>query len=181
VVGRGRGVGRLSNDNGGVVSRGGVHNGSRGVGLGLRVDWGALVGHLGHVAVHVVGCVLHGLDTAVREGDGVGPGDNTVGIACLGSVEVSLGVIVSHAIGVGVGFGSLLVGDGGRSVGRLSHDNWGVVGRGGMDDRSRGVGGLSHDNGGVVSRGGVHNGGRGVGWGGVGDSVNQGSSVDSMS
>ena len=46
-----------------MVGRGGH------VGLGLGVDWGALVGHLGHVAVHVVGRVGHVLDTAVRECD----------------------------------------------------------------------------------------------------------------
>ena len=44
-----------------------VGGGGRMVRLGLGVDWGALVGDLCHIAVVVVCCVLHMLDTAVRK------------------------------------------------------------------------------------------------------------------
>ena len=43
------------------------------VGFGFRIDWGALVGDLGHVAVVVVGGVLDVLDSAVWQGHRVGP------------------------------------------------------------------------------------------------------------
>ena len=44
-----------------------VGGGGRVVRLGLGVDWGALVGDLCHIAVVVVCCVLHMLDTPVRK------------------------------------------------------------------------------------------------------------------
>ena len=44
-----------------------VGGGGRVVGLGLGVDWGALVGDLCHIAVVVVCCILHMLDTTVRK------------------------------------------------------------------------------------------------------------------
>merc|ERR1740123_168536 len=122
--------------------------------LGLRVDRGALIGDLSHVAVDMISSVLHGLDPAVGEGDGVRAGHNTVGIAGLSSVEVGLGVVVGNTVGVGVRLRGLLhVHDRGSVVGRGSVDNRGrgVVSRGGMDNRSRGVGrGSVHDRGGVV-------------------------------
>jgi len=49
-----------------------VGRGGRVVRLGLGVDGGALVGDLCHVAVVVVCCVLHMLDTPVRKLDRVG-------------------------------------------------------------------------------------------------------------
>ena len=45
----------------------------RSVGLGFRIDRGALVGDLGHVAVVVVGGVLDVLDSAVWQGHRGGP------------------------------------------------------------------------------------------------------------
>ena len=97
--------------------------GSWSIWLGLRVDRGALVGDLRHIAVDVVGSVLHMLDPAVRESHRVRARDNTVGIAGLGSVEVGLGVVVSDTIRIGVGFRGLL-------------DNW-VVCRGRVHNRGR--------------------------------------------
>ena len=44
-----------------------VGGGGRVVRLGLGVDWGALVGDLRHIAVVVVCCVLHMLDTPIRK------------------------------------------------------------------------------------------------------------------
>ena len=90
---------------------------------GRGVDGLSRVGHLGDVAVDVVGGVGDGLDPAVGEGDGVRATDNTVGISGLSSVEVGLGVVVGNTVGVGVGLRGLL-------------DDW-VVSRGSMDYRGR--------------------------------------------
>ena len=129
------------------------------VGLGLRVDRGALVGDLSDIAVDVVGSVLHVLDPAVREGDGVRAGHNTVGIAGLSSVEVGLGVVVGNSVGVGVGLWELLL---------VDNSNRGGVSRGSVHNRGRGG----------VSRGSMHNRGRGmIGRGSV---DNRGGMVDSM-
>merc|ERR1740123_2127673 len=76
--------------------------------LGLRVDRGALIGDLSHVAVDMISSVLHGLDPAVGKGNGVRAGHNTVGIAGLSSVEVGLGVVVGNTVGVGVRLRGLL-------------------------------------------------------------------------
>ena len=129
------------------------------VGLGLRVDRGALVGDLSDIAVDVVGSVLHVLDPAVREGDGVRAGHNTVGIAGLSSVEVGLGVVIGNSVGVGVGLWELLL---------VDNSNRGGVSRGSVHNRGRGG----------VSRGSMHNRGRGmIGRGSV---DNRGGMVDSM-
>ena len=106
---------------------------------GRGVDGFSRVGHLGDVAVDVVGGVGDGLDPAVGEGDGVRATDNTVGISGLSSVEVGLGVVVGNTVSVGVGLRGLLD----------DSDSGGMVGRGGMND-----------GGGVDNRGsmdGVHN------------------------
>ena len=129
------------------------------VGLGLGVDRGALVGDLSDIAVDVVGSVLHVLDPAVREGDRVRAGHNTVGIAGLSSVEVGLGVVVGNSVGVGVGLWELLL---------VDNSNRGGVSRGSVHNRGRGG----------VSRGSMHNRGRGmIGRGSV---DNRGGMVDSM-
>ena len=106
---------------------------------GRGVDGLSRVGHLGDVAVDVVGGVGDGLDPAVGEGDGVRATDNTVGISGLSSVEVGLGVVVGNTVGVGVGLRGLLD----------DSDSGGMVGRGGVDD------GGSVDNRGSMD--GVHN------------------------
>merc|ERR1740123_2248199 len=122
--------------------------------LGLRVDRGALIGDLSHVAVDMISSVLHGLDPAVRKGDRVRAGDNTVSIASLSGVEVGLGVVIGNTVGVGVRLRGLLhVHKRGSVVGRggVHNRGRGVVSRGGVDNRSRGVGRSSvHDRGGVV-------------------------------
>ena len=106
---------------------------------GRGVDGFSRVGHLGDVAVDVVGGVGDGLDPAVGEGDGVRATDNTVGISGLSSVEVGLGVVVGNTVSVGVGLRGLLD----------DSDSGGMVGRGGMND------GGSVDNRGSMD--GVHN------------------------
>ena len=97
-------------------------------GRGGGVDSLSRVGHLGDVAVDVVGGVGDGLDPAVGEGDGVRATDNTVGISGLSSVEVGLGVVVGNTVGVGVGLRGLLDDlDDRSSVGRGSVHNGGGV------------------------------------------------------
>merc|ERR1712045_36486 len=78
-----------------------VGGGGRVVRLGLGIDWGALVGDLCHVAVVVICCVLHMLDTAVRKLDRVGSCHH-IPIRCLPSTEVCLAVVVCHGILVAV-------------------------------------------------------------------------------
>ena len=104
------------------------------IGLGLRVDWGALVGDLSDVAVDVVGSVLHGLDPAVRKGDLVRARDNTVGIAGLSGVEVGLGVVIGNTVGVSVRLRGLLDNNSGCVVGGGGVDNGGSVHNGGSVD-----------------------------------------------
>ena len=79
MIGGGRGVGRGSS----VVTT------SRGGGvLGL-----SRVGHISHIAVVVVGVVVHSLDPAVGKVDRVGAGNNTVTVVVLLLVEGGLGVL----------------------------------------------------------------------------------------
>jgi len=126
----------------------------------FRICGSSIVGDLGHVAVVVVDVVVDVLDAAVRESHGVGTLGVTCAITGLGSIEVRVGVVVSHSILVGVGgdlvridlssmsnHGSMV----GRSsmnyrgvVGRGSMDHRGVVGRGSMDHRSSMVDSVDH-------------------------------------
>merc|ERR1740123_1380532 len=118
--------------------------------LGLRVDRGALIGDLSHVAVDMISSVLHGLDPAVGKSHGVRAGHNTIGIAGLSSVEVGLGVVVGNTVGVGVRLRGLLhVHDRGSVVGGGSVHNRGrgVVSRGGMDKSVMGDRGSVHQRG----------------------------------
>ena len=111
----------------------------------LGVDSGAIVGDLSDVAVDVVGVVVDGLDTAVREVHLVGALNNTGAIVALGLAEGSARVLVSNSVVVGVGRdlgkvgGSISnsVGNGGSMDNRSVVDNGGMVGdRSGMDHRS---------------------------------------------
>ena len=119
MIGRGRG------SNIGVVLTDVTTSGGRGV------DGLSRVGHLGNIAVGVVGGVGDSLDPAVGKRDGVGATDNTVGIAGLSSVEVGLGVVIGNTVGVGVRLRGLLDNNSGCVVSRGSVD-YGSVGRGGM-------------------------------------------------
>merc|ERR1719228_2622747 len=69
----------------------------------LRVDSSALVGHLSHISVNIVGVVADMLDAAVREIDRVGSLPSSSAIVRLRSIEASSRVVVSHSILVGVG------------------------------------------------------------------------------
>ena len=91
---------------------------SWGVGRGVAVPslglWGVLglsaVGHLGDETVMVVSGVGCGLDTAVGKSDGEGSCDIAAGILTFSLLEVSLGVVISYTILVGVGLRGELLG-----------------------------------------------------------------------
>jgi hypothetical protein len=149
----------------------GVVGGGRGGlvgGGGLGVHSGALVGHIGDIAVVAVGGVLDMLDAAVGEGHGVGAGNVGGTVGLLLSVESGLGVVVSHGVGEGVG-GDLI----GVHLGLVSGSwlvGWGSNNHGLVDGMS--------NNGSVVDDGGVV--GHGVGNdGGVVNGV-MGDGVDGM-
>ena len=74
-----------------------------------RVNWLSGVGHLCHEPVHVVRRVGGRLDPAVRQGDGEGARDNTVGILGLRLLEVGLAVVVGDAVLIGVRLGGQLL------------------------------------------------------------------------
>ena len=110
------------------------------VGLSLGVHWNSLVGNIGNVSVVVVGGVLDVLGPAVGEGHGVGAGDVAGGISCLISGESSLGIVIGHTVGVGVGsMGSVV-------VSRLLVGGRGVVGGGGVGVDGGGRGGQGQTN-----------------------------------
>merc|ERR1711970_580900 len=69
----------------------------------LRVDSSALVGHLSHVSVNIVGVVVDMLDTAVRKVDRVGALPGSSAIVRLRSIKASSRVVVGHSVLVGVG------------------------------------------------------------------------------
>ena len=125
--------------------------GGWGIWLGLGVDRGALVGDLSDVAVNMVSSVLHVLDSTIRESHRVRSRDDTIGITSLCGVEVSLGVVIGNAVGVGVRFRSLLdVSNRGSVVGRGSMDN-----RGSMNHRGSMIcwsGGMVYHRGSMVCR-----------------------------
>merc|ERR1712243_425396 len=69
----------------------------------LRVDSSALIGHLSHVSVNIVGVVVDMLDAAIRKVDRVGSLPSSRAIVRLRSVKTSSRVVVSHSVLVGVG------------------------------------------------------------------------------
>merc|ERR1711990_857700 len=69
----------------------------------LRVDSSALVGHLSHVSVNIVGVVVDVLDTAVRKVDRVGALPGSSAIVSLRSIKASSRGVVGHSVLVGVG------------------------------------------------------------------------------
>merc|ERR1712223_619311 len=101
-------------DRGSVDSMGmnSVDRGSRNVATsrGRGVDRLTRVGNLSNVAGQVVGVVGDGLDSAVGKVDRVRSRNNTSAIVGLRLLEVGLGVVISHGIGVGVGGGLSKIG-----------------------------------------------------------------------
>merc|ERR1712018_588875 len=104
--------------------------------LGLRVDSGSLVGHISNISVISVGDVLDVLDSAIGKSHGVSTLDIAGTIGGLLSIEVGLGVVISHGIGEGVGrnligvFLGLVSGSG-----LISNRGWGISG-GSVDSMS---------------------------------------------
>merc|ERR1719500_1926742 len=68
----------------------------------LRVDSSALVGHLSHVSVNIVGVVVDVLDAAIRKVDRVGSLPSSSAIVGLRSLKTSSRVVVGHSVLVGV-------------------------------------------------------------------------------
>ena len=101
------------------------------------------VGNLSNVTIVVVGVVVDGLDTAVREVHLVGALNNTGAIVALGLAEGSARVLVSNSVVVGVG------GDLSKVIKRGSVCN-SVDNRGSVDDR-----GVVDNGSGMDKRGGV--------------------------
>ena len=125
---------------------------------GRGVDGLSRVGHLGNIAIGVVGSVGDSLDPAVREGNSVRAANNTVGIPRFSSVEVCLGVVVRDTIGEGVWLRGLLGifhrGVIGRCRGMVDRSR-SMVGRGSVVDRSRGM--VDNWGRGMVGRGSMDN------------------------
>jgi len=169
LVSRGSVVSGSNLDNGSWgISWGGLVVGrgwGRRIRLGLRVAGSSLVGHLSNIAVISVGSVGHLLDPAVGESHGVGTLDIAGTIGGLLSIEVGLGVVISHGICEGVGrdligvFLSLVSGSG-----LVSNRGWLVS--------NRGWG---------ISWGSLHNhGGWSISWGSMNCMSNNWSSMNSM-
>ena len=113
--------------------------------MGNRGNSSSRVGNLSNVTIVVVGVVVDGLGTAVREVHLVGALNNTGAIVALSLAEGSTRVLVSNSVVVGVGGdlgkvgGSVSnsVGNGGSVDNRSVVDNRGMVDdRGGMNHRS---------------------------------------------
>merc|ERR1719483_782864 len=118
MVGRGRGRGSNIRDS-------------------LWVDWDSFVGNISNISVVVVSSVLDMLSTAIRKSNIVRSRDNTGSICSLSSVKVSLGVVVSNSVGVGVWFIDIC-GLNISSWGMISWgsmDYWDMISRGSMDNR----------------------------------------------
>ena len=122
-------------DNGGSVDGMSNHRGSSNVATsrGRGVDCLTGVLNSGNVAVDVVGVVGDGLDPAVGKVDGVRSRNDTSSVVGLGLLEVGLGVVVGHGVGVCVGGGLSEVG--------------GSIAGNGVDDGGRGVLGGSRGDG----------------------------------
>ena len=90
---------------------------------GLRVDSSALVGHLSHVSVNIVGVVVDVLDPSVGQVDGVVSLPGSGAIVRLLSVKAGSRVVVSHGILIGVGGDLVRVGLGVVGWSRLV-SNW---------------------------------------------------------
>ena len=88
----------------------------------LRVLGLTIIGHISHIAIIGAGVIVDMLDPAIRKSHRV----RSLGIAgtvrALSCLEVSLGVVISHGIGVGVGRDHIRLS---MISGAMSH-HWGV-------------------------------------------------------
>ena len=138
-VGNNGSVDSVGNDRGVVDSVGNSDGGSGNVATsrGRGVDGLSRVGHVSNKAVGVVSVVGDGLDPAVGEVDGVRSRNDTSSVVGLRLLEVGLGVVVGHGVGVGVGGGLGEVG-GGNGV----HHGGVLGGGGGSGHKGKGDEGL---------------------------------------
>ena len=95
--------GSIDRSSWGVVGRAGPGCGLVATMRQLGVGRSALIGDLGHVAAVGVRAVLHMLDPAVRESNGVGPHHDPGLVLALHLVELGAAVGVAHPVLVGVG------------------------------------------------------------------------------
>ena len=111
VVGNGVGNG-VSNDWGvdSVSDSGSVVGG--GSGVVLRVLGLAVVGDISNVSIVTIDMVVDVLDSAIRKSHGVRSLGVTSTVRRLGSIEVSLGVVITDGVSVAVGRGGVIAGGG---------------------------------------------------------------------
>ena len=110
----------------------GVGNGGSSGIMGL-----SLIGHISDIAIIVIGVVLDMLDPAIGKSDRVGSLSVASTVRGLRGLEVGLGVVISHSIGVGVGGGLSKVG-GSNGV----HHRGVLGGGGGSSHKGKGDEGL---------------------------------------
>ena len=120
----GQGVGNDRSVNSVSDSRGMV---ARGSGMILRVLGLAVVGDISNISVITIDVVVDVLDSAIRKSHGVRSLGVTSTIRRLGSIEVSLGVVITHGVCVAVGCGGVIAGGGvvttmHRGVDSVGHD-----------------------------------------------------------
>ena len=96
----GQGVGNDRSVNSVSDSRGMV---ARGSGMILRGLGLAVVGDISNISVITIDVVVDVLDSAIRKSHGVRSLGVTSTIRRLGSIEVSLGVVITHGVCVAVG------------------------------------------------------------------------------
>merc|ERR1712113_890845 len=104
----------------------------RGIGGSIRGSSDSIISDISNISVVVVGGVLDMLGTAIRESNIIRSRNNTSSITRLSSVEVSLGVVISNSVLVGIGL--ISIGWLRGMVSRGSVDNRGVVDNRGMVD-----------------------------------------------
>merc|ERR1712243_362891 len=109
------------------------------------VDSSSFISYISNISFIAISLVVHMLDTSIRKGNRVRSFSIAITITGLGSIESSLGVVISNSVGVSVR--RRLIG-----VSRLSMDNRSMVGWSSVDYRgSMGYGGMVNNWGGMNS------------------------------
>jgi len=99
----------------------------------LWVLGSSLIGDISNISIISIGGVLDMLDSAIRKSNRVSSLNIAGTIRGLLSIEVSLGVVISNSIGVGVWGDLIRVGLNWGVVSWGSVVNWGMIGWGSMD------------------------------------------------
>jgi len=116
---------------------------------GNRVDWLTNIGDISNITIVVVSSVSNILGTTIRKSNRVGASDCSISVRGFSSTKLSLGIVISNSISVGVWLRFFLV-DRSSSMISGSMDHRGSISRG-MDNR--GPISRSMDNRGLVGRG----------------------------